>query len=481
MGRLFQELIEYSKSDVYPYHMPGHKRNAIGDLPKEIADLDITEIDGFDNLHDAQEILAQLQQKAAKVFGAGETHFLVNGSTCGILSAISAVLEPGEHLLMTRNCHHSAYHGAYLRQLKVSYLYPDYEDGYDFCKAITPAQVQKALEEDSSIKAVLIVSPTYEGQIADVETIAQIVHEKGIPLIVDEAHGAHLGFHPAFAKNSAQAGADLVIQSVHKTLAACTQTALLHCQGDLVDRERLSRFLRIYQSSSPSYVLMASIDNAVEVMETQGAQLLDRMAGSWQKMLQDLSSCKMLSVYGCDNKPAEKTKIPVHDIGKLVISVKNTRLSGTQLGQLLLNKYQLQMEMVCDTYVLAMFTLGDTREGYDRLTEALLEIEKQLCENTDPMAQNIEDESLSRYLYPSQAELPLWKAWDMPGEIVDICEAQGRIAGDFVKLYPPGIPILVPGEQITEKTLSVIRHHLDRKMHVQGISGNSITVLCQES
>ena len=180
LEHLYHQLQEYEKSDFYPYHMPGHKRRLNGCMPQQIMGMDITEIDGFDNLHDANGILKDLQEEAARLYGAEESFYLVNGSTCGILSAISAALPAGGHLLMARDCHKSVYHGVYLRNLTTSYLYPDWVPGYDIHDAITPDQVMKALEQEPDIGAVLIVSPTYEGRIADVGEIARIVHEKEI-------------------------------------------------------------------------------------------------------------------------------------------------------------------------------------------------------------------------------------------------------------------------------------------------------------
>ena len=251
-GPLYKELERYGDLDYYPYHMPGHKRRQLGEIPEQLLKTDITEIDGFDNLHQAEGILKEAQELAGRLYGAEETFYLVNGSTCGILSAISAALPVGGHLLMARGCHKSVYHAAYLRKLKLSYLYPKRLPEFGFSEAVTAEQVREALEQESDIGAVLIVSPTYEGRIADVKAIADEVHAKGLPLIVDEAHGAHLGFADGFASGSCQAGADLVIHSVHKTLPAMTQTALLHVNGGRIDRDLLKRFLRIYHSISMS-------------------------------------------------------------------------------------------------------------------------------------------------------------------------------------------------------------------------------------
>ncbi len=228
MSRLFERLEANASSDMYPLHMPGHKRRPCGKLSAGLYGSDITEIDGFDNLHQPEGIFLELQKEAARLYGSEKSYYLVNGSTGGILSAISAALPLEGHILMARNCHKSAYHAVYLRKLTVSYLMPTMLPGYDICEGVTPDQVSSALDRESDIQAVLIVSPTYEGRLANVREIARIVHERGIPLIVDEAHGAHLGLAKGLHENSCQAGADLVIHSVHKTLPALTQSALLH-------------------------------------------------------------------------------------------------------------------------------------------------------------------------------------------------------------------------------------------------------------
>ena len=248
MEHLYDRLAEYAQGPDYPLHMPGHKRRAFGEMPSELYRMDITEIDGFDNLHAPEGILLDLQKRAAALYGAEESFVLVNGSTGGILSAVSAAVPFGGKLLISRGCHKSVYHAAYLRRLQLSYLYPEILPGFEISDAVTPEQVREALRREGDADAVLIVSPTYEGRIARVREIAEIVHSFGKILIVDEAHGAHLGLAgcgETLPENSCQAGADLVIHSLHKTLPAMTQTALLHAGGGLVNRDLLKRFLKI--------------------------------------------------------------------------------------------------------------------------------------------------------------------------------------------------------------------------------------------
>lgn len=494
VGHLLERLEDYAGKDIYPYHMPGHKRRSWGGLPEEIYGIDITEIDGFDNLHQPEGILRDLQREAARLYGAEESFYLVNGSSCGILSAVSCAVPFGGHILMARNCHRSAYHAAYLRKLTVSYVYPHFMDEYDVFDGVEPGQIQKALEQDEEIGAVLIVSPTYEGRIADVARIARIVHQRGIPLIVDEAHGAHLGLAEGFSSNSCQLGADLVIHSVHKTLPALTQTALLHVNGDRIDRERLRRFLRIYQSSSPSYLLMAGIDNALQYAKEDNAAFL-RFQERYESMVRNLADCCRYLRF----LPVENGK---QDVGKLLISVKRCGLTGRQLYDILLQKYHLQLEMASVSFVLAMFTVNDGEEAYRRMTQALTEIDDSLdrgenqeersCkdrgENQEKISHRANGERIKRgpceegcgssqddrkkrerWEGSRADEIPLAEAWDMETKMISLEESIGRPIGEFVNLYPPGVPLLVPGEPMTERLCRDIRNALEQGLQVQGV------------
>lgn len=467
---LHKKLENYGASDAYPYHMPGHKRKQLGEMPGQLLKTDITEIDGFDNLHDSREILQTLQDTANALYHAGETFYMVNGSTGGILSAISAALPENGHLLMTRNCHRSVYHAAYLRHLRLSYLYPREVSGFHICEAVLPEQVESMLREKPDVDAVCIVSPTYEGRIADVKSIAEIVHAKGIPLIVDEAHGAHLGFAEGFVPGSCTQGADIVIHSVHKTLPAMTQTALLHVNGDRIDRDRLRRFLRIYQTSSPSYVLMASICDAMEIMKKDGIRRLHTFRQAYEEMLKSLEKCRVLRFL-----PGTDMACGRQDVGKLVIAtdVKIAKeAAGKWLYDTLREKYHLQCEMAAGDYCLAMFTLADDEEAYRRMEQALLEIDEYLSGAAETLHSgtksggNIADFSKER----PAVKYSLSEAWNMPGEWRRLTEASGCAAGEFVNLYPPGIPILVPGEILTDRICEQLSSLRESGLDIQGIS-----------
>ena len=455
MEHLYQKLTKYSEKDYYPLHMPGHKRKPWGDLPAEYFRRDITEIDGFDNLHQPEGILLALQKRASELYGASESFYLVNGSTGGILSAISAALPKRGHLLMVRTCHKSVYHAAYLRELRLSYMYPDLLEEYDICDAISALHVRRALELYDDIGAVLIVSPTYEGRIADVAAIAGEVHKRGIPLIVDEAHGAHLGLSDLVCENSCRLGADLVIHSTHKTLPALTQTALLHVNGALIDRNLLRRFLHIYQSSSPSYLLMASIDNALTQIEKDADRIYLSFVNYYRAMTKELEKCKHIKIISeSDNR---------QDKGKLLVTVKGTNITGKELYNILLKKYHLQPEMAGESFVLLMFTINDSFEGYERVKQALLEIDRDLKEKESGYAMN-------DMIPKTEATMSLAEAWDGVSEDILLAEADQRIAAEFVNCYPPGIPILVPGEKINSDIIQKINDWIRLDLTVQGLN-----------
>lgn len=444
-GPLKKRLLAYAESDYYGFHMPGHKRQ-MGELGNPYQ-IDITEIDGFDDLHhpQAQGILAQAQARAARLYGAEETHFLINGSTAGILSAISGCTSFGGRLLMARNSHRSAYHGAGLRNLKLSYLYPQTEETLWINGGISPKDVENSLKEHPELEAVFLTSPTYEGICTDVRTAAEICHRYNIPLIVDQAHGAHFPFCEWFPEDALRAGADVVIESVHKTLPALTQTALLHMQGNLVDRERVRYYLSVYQSSSPSYVLMASVDSCMEQLEREGCVLF----GAYQKRLERFrESCKSLKWLRLAGQEIVGTaSIYDFDLSRLVISTGNTSMTGMSLMRKLRCQYHLEMEMATEDYVIGISSVADREEDFERLSRALHELDEVEGERCADVSSR-ENRNI-RQLQRGEAVLTLGEALECQKEWAELEEAEERISGAYLYVYPPGIPVVIPGEKLT--------------------------------
>lgn len=474
MKNLWEELEKYSASDYYPFHMPGHKRQL-----KDFYCYDITEIEGFDNLHHPQGLLQELQQKAARVYHAEESFFLINGSTGGILSAVSAVAKENKKLLIARNCHKSVYNAVFLNRLQAEYLWSGRIEEFELQGEITAEEIKKHVCGREDICGVVITSPTYDGILSDIRKIAEEVHTCGIPLIVDEAHGAHFALSDEVPESAVECGADIVINSLHKTLPALTQSALLHVQGKLVDREKLKNYLGIYQSSSPSYLLMASIDGCIDFIEKQGRSSYEKLCALRKKIDESAAELSYIKIL-----PEGERR----DIGKLIISVKGTEMSGWKLYQILLEQYHLQMEMAAQTYVLGILTCMDTEEGVKWLMDALKEIDGEIAENTvrteiegaisSTFEQDIyeaESASFKQSIYeiePQPSGLSIYEAMQSEREWILPEEAIGRISGAFVCFYPPGIPFLVPGEIIGERQILAIEKEKAGKENLTGLSND---------
>ena len=490
---LYDNLVTYCKSDFYPYHMPGHKRRSHIDALSDAIGIDITEIDGFDNLHQAEGLIGQAQERASQLYGAEETFFLVNGSTCGVLAAISAVTEKGDTVLLARNCHKSAYHAVFLQELHVHYLYPGQIMEYDIADAIDPADVEAALDEFPECRAVVITSPTYEGIVSNVREISRIVHEKGKILIVDEAHGAHFGLAESLPENAVRQDADIVIHSLHKTLPSMTQTALLHINGPRVNRMKIRRYLNIFQTSSPSYVLMASMDACISFIKENAKSCFAKMNKYYNDFIRQMTKCRHIRIAGLETVQKETYSLFAWDTCKLLISVKGTSMSGQKLYDVLKEEFHLQMEMAAGSYVLAIMTIADTEEGWQRLADALcridVRIEEKIGNGGKQSVQGGEDRHPRVKLTIAQAlhmvyrncnaeHMQEQKTAFQPVKEVLLDEAAGEIIGDFVNLYPPGVPLLVPGEIIDENMIGQIREYQKLGLHVQGVSHEGKVIIC---
>lgn len=486
---LYEELRQYGTSDAYPFHMPGHKRNM--DIMRMLLgtesdkgmpyQIDITEIDGFDNLHHAEGILLEAQKRAAELYGAEESFYLINGSTCGILAAVFACTTQRGKILMARNCHKAVYHAVELRELQTEYLYPKLYDSEDpiWCTEaqingqICPEEVEAFLKKEKNIQAVVITSPTYDGIVSDVKAIAQTAHRYGVPLIVDEAHGAHFGFHPYFPENSVKLGADLVIHSLHKTLPSLTQTALLHVGKTIVPlREQVKKYLDIFETSSPSYVFMAGMDQCVRLIREQGNQLFEAYAKNLQRFRKETKSLPHIHVLSVP--PSGQM-----DPGKLVIAADG--LNGQQMADRLRKEEHLEVEMAAAGYVIALTSIADTWEGFDRLKKALVHISQTLStENVEMYA----SEKKEVYGYQKLRQvLTISEAAGRMGISRNLADCVGEVCAEYIYLYPPGIPLAVPGEQMTKQLTEQIQEIQKKGLEIQGIrdyTGRQFRVLASE-
>ncbi len=466
---LLEKLTEYAGTDFYPLHMPGHKRQI--KLLEDPYAIDITEIEGFDDLHHAGGILLEAEKRAAALYGADFSWYLINGSTCGILAAVAASVPKGGRIVMARNSHKSAYHAAFLNGLRVDYLYPEVDPKRGICGSISPESVKRALADGKKERAaaVLITSPTYDGVVSDIRSIADAAHEAGAVLIVDEAHGAHFAMHPYFPEPALDCGADIVVNSLHKTLPSLTQTALLHVKGTRADRERIDKYLDMYQSSSPSYVLMAGMDACIRLMDTEGEELFAQFVERLESLRASLFGMQHLHLV--TGKEPELNAF-AYDPSRLLISTEQSSLDGPKLKKLLRERYHLEPEMASERYVTALLSVADTREGFERLREALLEIDGGLKPAEDGVRPQIRQ--------PRPREVMTMEEADRcPKRTVPLTESVGSISSEFVYLYPPGTPFLVPGERIPEEFPGLITRFKSLGLSIRGMSDHTAeTILC---
>ena len=556
MRALDQALLAYGKSQAYPFHMPGHKRRFPRSLDPNL--MDITEIEGFDDLHDASGMIADIERDLAELYGVEEARLLLGGSTLGNLVSLLAHLKPGDSLLMARNCHKSIYHGAILGRLSVEYVYPRaLSNGLQGpIEAASVQEVLRAAEEvGRKVKLVAITSPSYEGVVSDLSAIARVAHAHGALLLVDAAHGAHFGFHPYFPSSMADQGADLLVTSLHKTLPFYTMTAaLLLPHGSGADRERVSDMIDYLETSSPSYILMGQAAAALRFLRREGEAYFRANARDLKDFYRACESLRALEILRTD------------DPGKIVISCARTNLTGQDLMEWLRKDYQLELEMASFDYVLAMTSLMDTSEGLQRLQRALLEIDGILRE-TGAMPENLQDKTLGEQsggdrvhsggkdnsagksdsvdgvhgagkdnsagksdsvdgvhgagkgdsagkndsvdgvhgagkdnsagendsvgrvdsaidygiVYgPRRKLLEPWQALEEKWEDLELEACAGRVSRDSILLYPPGIPLVHSGEEITECVILYLKRALKDGLKVQGLREGKARVLREE-
>ncbi len=461
---LFQRLKNYCASDTAPLHMPGHKRNVQGleFLERLGGAFDISEIEGFDDLHRPEGILKDAMEKTAKLWKSDRSFFLVNGSTCGLLAAVRSASEPGGKIIMARNCHKSVYNAAELCRLEPIYLEPARMEDFSFCGSISPNSVELAVRDNPGTP-VILTSPNYEGIISNIAEVAIICHIYGSPLIVDEAHGAHLDLSSHFTGGALQGGADIIVQSLHKTMTGLSQTGLLHLCGSLISEEKLQNELSVFQTSSPSYLLMASIDETRELVLKRGGELFRRWKEDLDRFDESIGILQNLKVPGHSVKfqcqpedkkagregyKAKKLSNPSvfgYDRSKIIISCEGTDTTGVELMNSLRQRYSIECEMASCGYVLAMTGLLENQNSLERLSAALIELDGEL-RKTAPRLPFSPPKTPPRRISAFEASLSEQKS-------LYLKDAAGRISAEYIWAYPPGIPMAVPGEELTPELL----------------------------
>ena len=448
------------------FYTPGHKRGqGISSLHQKLFGArvfrtDLPELPELDNLFAPEGVILQAQALAAEAFGADRTWFLANGSTCGIEAAILATCGPGDRLILPRNAHLSAISGLILSGATPIYIEPDYSSNWDMPIGVSPGAVERAIAQYSGAKAILIVSPTYQGICSDVEAIARIAHTHNMPLIVDEAHGPHFAFHPDLPPTALAAGADLAVQSAHKVLSAFTQSALLHTKGHRIDSNRLAQSLQLTQSTSPSYLLLGSLDAARHQMATNGLSLMQKVIELADKAALELSHLPGINVL----QPNQDAGEWIGDRTRLTIDVSPLGLTGFQADEILHHQFNVTAEMPALKLLTFILSIGNTHADIDRLIQAC----QKLCHFADASDSHRGDRSspiAARFdlqkQSPTSPELTPRQAFFARKRAVPLGQAPGYICAETICPYPPGIPLLLPGETITLEAIAHLRSLLD--------------------
>lgn len=457
---LYDKLLEYSRSKL-AFHMPGHKFGTAANLNQlSIIELDNTEAMGMDNLYDAQGIIKESMKLMADFYGAKKTLFLTNGSTSGIITSILSICKPGDELIIARNAHHSVWSALVLGGITPIYISPEYTEADDMLGEIRADIVKKALKEYPNAKGVLVVSPTYEGIVSDIKEISKVVHQYDKVLIVDEAHGAHFPLSEDFPLSSINQGADLVINSMHKTLPVLTQSGLLHICSERIRYDDVVGNLRMIQTSSPSYMMMGLMDYIrAYILENKNIiqqQYVNELLKCREDLGRNLDILKMIDI--------EKTK---YDKSKIVISTLGASINGYELAEILNIRYNISIEAALETYIILMTTMADNEVSMTKLRMALEEIDKELktCTSNRGMNDFIISEIVKgfspREIYYSD------RKW------ISIEEAVGEKSANNIMLYPPGIPLVCIGEVIEQQHIPLIYYFKDKLQGIK-IEGDQI-------
>ena len=472
----FQVLLDYVDAGVIPFHTPGHKqgigmerafRDFVGD---NVLAIDLTQIRGLDDLLQPEGPLVEAQELAAETFGAEQTFFLINGSTSGNQCMMMTALNPGDKIAIPRNAHKSAMGGLIMSGAEPVWMQPEVDEHLHMDHTVTPQTVRDTLARDGGIKAVYIVSPTYYGVAADLEGIAATAHEFGVPLLVDEAWGPHFHFHPALPLSAMQAGADMCINSTHKMLGSLSQTAMLHVQGNRIKIDRLKSVYKLFLSTSPNLVLVASLDVARRQMALDGPALLSRTIEISQDARTRLNEIPGVYCFGeeLEGRPGVFDLDPT----KITVTVKNLGYTGYEAEEILRRRYNVQVELADLFNMVALYTIGTTQEASDALVLGVSELAREdrpldIFSPSGVLERRVKTGTYQLPKIPPIRLLPR-DAFLAATEFVPFKASAGRICAEVITPYPPGIPVISPGEEITTEIIDYLALEKKAGVRMQG-------------
>lgn len=472
MTILREALEALKKENRASFHMPGHKYGGCGlkENFNSFWDIDITEIPGADNLHDPESILLAAKTRIAAAYGARESFMLVNGSSCGIMAMLMGTIGRGGKVVICRDAHRSVHQAVSLGGMHPVYIMPKVDPATGLIIGMDPEGLAEALDLHPDIQAVVCTYPAYSGACVDLPRIRKMTAERGVQLLVDEAHGAHLWLSDSLPPSALSFGADVVVQSLHKTMPAMTQTAVLHIGTTQAARDRIAHYLTIFQSSSPSYVLLASIDEAVGYGLSAGAAAMDALL---KRIVALRTGARALGFEFWDETSLPPGTVWHFDQTKLCLSGHKLGLDGYAL-EAALRRHGVQSEYVLYSHVLLMATVANTEADFHRLEKALEAISQEM-QTAEVLALHLVKDDWQS-LRSELVFLPV-EAEQKAHANVALEEAVGAVAGDWIIPYPPGIPILCPGERISSAHVAFLRHYLGQGHKVLGIQEACLRIL----
>jgi arginine decarboxylase len=473
---LFTALKNHAEKNPIQFHIPGHKKGNGMDpefrefIGENALSIDLINIGPLDDLHLPKGIIKQAQELAAKAFGADYTFFSVQGTSGAIMAMIMSVCGPGDKILVPRNVHKSIMSAIVFSGAVPIFIHPEVDANFGISHGITPDSIERALNLHPDTKAILVINPTYYGISGDLKKIVEIAHTRNIPVLVDEAHGAHIHFHKELPPSAMEAGADLAATSVHKLGGSLTQSSILNLQGNLVSPKRVQSVLSMLTTTSTSYILLSSLDVARKSLATEGQALLEDTIRKAEKARVYIN--KIDHLYCMGHEVLESNAAVAMDPTKLLISVKDLGITGYQVEKWLREGFNIEVEL-SDLYnILCIVTAGDSGEGLATLVHAL----KELSAEFKSQAIHSIDSSVMLPNIPALALTPR-DAFYAETEVIPFEESVGRIIAEFVMVYPPGIPIFIPGEIVTKENLDFTKKNIEAGLPVQGAEDDKLNTL----
>lgn len=469
---IIDALKKYSNDRTIRFHMPGHKGNpatnnqAVSFLGHQAFVADVTNVPGMDDLHQPHGAIRESQNLAAAAFGADQTYYLINGSSCGLQALVMAACNPGEKILVPRNIHRSILSGIILSGALPIFFLPEYDEEYGIPLGTSPESIENCLRLHPDARAVLLVYPTYQGIVSDIEAIAQIVHRYDIPLLVDEAHGPHFGFHENLPKTALEAGADASVHGTHKMLTSFTQASMLHIKGNRINRQRLEATLKILQSTSTSYLLLASLDGARAQMECHGRELVQQALETSMFLREEIAKLPGYQVLG--EEMLGRPGVFDIDLTKINIGVNKLMISGLWAEQWLRQSYHIQVEMADIFNVLLLVTAGNGQADANDLLQGLGELTKYLEQNKDISDNFTAIKGINPFPFIPELAMSPREAFLGSPTPLPLDKAQGAISAEVITCYPPGVPVICPGERFTTEIINYLRATKEIGIHFQG-------------